>query len=77
MTYVHLGLIGSSVKKRKRRKDLVCGKEIDGKNWLVTGATKLLHEGKTYYFCGIICQRKFFNNPGQYLKAAEKAESAG
>ncbi len=54
-------------------KDLVCGKEIDEKNWLATGATKLLHEGKTYYFCGIICQRKFFNKPGEYLKAAEKA----
>jgi len=56
-------------------KDLVCGKEIDEKNWLTTGATKLWRDGTTYYFCGIICQKKFVNNPSQYIKAAEKAES--
>ena len=53
-------------------KCLVCGKEVDEKNWLATGGDKMIHEEKQYYFCGLVCRQKFANNKQKYLEAPAK-----
>ena len=44
--------------------DVVCGMTIDPK----TSAGQSEYEGKTYYFCGAGCKRKFDANPSQYAE---------
>jgi len=46
-------------------KDPVCGMQVDPKN--AAGTSE--YNGKTYYFCGTGCKRKFDENPSQYIKA--------
>ncbi|MBI2887717.1 MAG: YHS domain-containing protein [Chloroflexi bacterium] len=48
-------------------KDPVCGKEVDPDAVLTSGATRFSHEGKRYYFCGLLCRNKFVANPEGYL----------
>ena len=43
-------------------KDIVCGMTIDPKS----SAGQSEYEGKTYYFCGLGCKRKFDANPSQF-----------
>ncbi len=45
-------------------RDVVCGMTIDPK----TSAGQSEYEGKTYYFCGAGCKRKFDANPSQYAE---------
>ena len=44
--------------------DVVCGMDIDPKE----AAGQSEYQGKTYYFCGLGCKRKFDGNPQQYVK---------
>lgn len=45
-------------------KDPVCGMEVDeGK-----AAAKVMHRGKTYYFCSSGCEETFDKNPTQYAE---------
>lgn len=57
-----------SFKKNKENaemvKDVVCGMDIDPKD----AAGRIEYQGKTYYFCGAGCKRKFDANPQQYSK---------
>ena len=53
-------------------KCLVCGKEVDEKNWLATGGDKMMHEGEHYYFCGLVCRQKFANNKDKYLEESKE-----
>lgn len=53
-------------------KDPVCGKEVDEKNWLAQRGEKTVHEGETYYFCGLMCKQKFILNPAKYLEALKE-----
>ncbi len=46
-------------------KDPVCGMEVDEKK-----ASKIKHNGKTYYFCSPTCQWAFKENPKQFVKKA-------
>jgi YHS domain-containing protein len=43
-------------------KDPVCGMMIDEK----TAAGKSDYQGRTYYFCAMICKTKFDQNPQAY-----------
>lgn len=45
-------------------KDVVCGMDIDPKE----AAGQSEYQGKTYYFCGLGCKRKFDGDPQQYVK---------
>ncbi len=45
-------------------KDVVCGMSVDPNN--AAGTSE--YEGKTYYFCSIVCKRKFERNPTEYVK---------
>ena len=47
-------------------KDLVCGMQVDPSK----AAGKSEHQGKTYYFCGLSCKKKFDANPAQYVGKA-------
>ncbi|MEK7806716.1 MAG: hypothetical protein AAB528_03190 [Chloroflexota bacterium] len=65
-------------------KDPVCGKEIDEARarthtgQTVHGAsevdpqqgTRMFHNGRWYYFCGLECRSKFMAAPQTYLKQA-------
>lgn len=46
-----------------KQTDPVCGMQIEEED--AAGQTE--HEGTTYYFCAESCQRKFENNPQQYV----------
>ena len=51
-------MIGTTVVK-----DPVCGMDIE----IATAAGQTEHQGRTYYFCGTECKKKFDLNPEQYL----------
>ena len=42
-------------------RDVVCGMQVDP----AKAAGKSDYNGKTYYFCSMICKKKFDANPGQ------------
>jgi len=44
--------------------DVVCKMEVDEK----TAKWKSEHNGKTYYFCALMCKQKFDRNPEKYIK---------
>ena len=44
-------------------KDPVCGMTLEP----AKAAGQIVHEGKTYYFCSAQCQRKFEQNPHNYV----------
>lgn len=46
------------------QKDPVCGMQVDPKK--ASGQSE--YEGKTYYFCGAGCKKKFDANPAQYAQ---------
>jgi len=53
--------------------DVVCHMDIDP----ATAAAKVEHEGETYYFCAVGCERDFSEDPVAILKAeAEHDHSA-
>lgn len=45
-----------------KRTDPVCGMQVEESE----AAGQAEHSGKTYYFCGEGCKRKFEENPEQY-----------
>ncbi len=45
-----------------KQTDPVCGMQVEESE----AAGKAEHEGKTYYFCGEGCKRKFEEKPEQY-----------
>ena len=45
-------------------KDSVCGMDVDPK-----AALSATHDGKTYYFCSVGCQRQFEAQPAKYATA--------
>jgi Cu+-exporting ATPase len=47
-------------------KDVVCGMQVDP----ARAAGQSVHDGKTYYFCSVVCKRKFDANPQQYVQRA-------
>lgn len=47
-------------------KDPVCHMDVDEK----TAAGKSEHEGRTFYFCSVICKKKFDQAPQQYAGKA-------
>jgi xanthine dehydrogenase accessory factor len=47
--------------------DPVCGMTVDP----LTATRKLVHEGRTYWFCSDGCQSAFQTEPGRYLKTVE------
>jgi len=49
-------------------RDPVCGMMVDE----ATAAANVVHKGRTYYFCGKGCARKFSTDPEHFLKAAAK-----
>lgn len=57
-------------------KDLVCGKTISDAEVVQVDkgaskyATKREHNGKWFYFCGLMCRTRFIANPDQYIKQA-------
>jgi YHS domain-containing protein len=46
--------------------DPVCGMQINRAN----AAAQVVHEGRTYYFCGDECRRQFESDPLRYVQAA-------
>ena len=48
-------------------KDVVCKMAVDEK----TAAAKSEYKGKTYYFCAVMCKKKFDAEPEKYLKGAK------
>lgn len=44
--------------------DPVCNMKVDEAN----AAGRSEHNGKTYYFCAVICKKKFDENPEKYAK---------
>ncbi len=65
-------------------KDPVCGREIDeAQARAQTGqtlhgatevdpqqGTRIFHDGRWYYFCGLECRSKFMASPATYLEQA-------
>lgn len=47
--------------------DPVCEMKVDPQN----PPFKILHEGKTYYFCSGVCKHLFERMPGKYIKVDE------
>ena len=45
--------------------DPVCKMKVDESK----AAAKSDYHGKTYYFCAVVCQRKFDEQPEKYLSA--------
>lgn len=45
--------------------DPVCKMEVDESKAAATAE----HECKTYYFCAVGCQKKFQENPSNYIKS--------
>jgi Cu+-exporting ATPase len=52
----------SSIEEALMAKDPVCGMMVDEK----TAAGKSEYQGQTYYFCAMVCKRKFDANPANY-----------
>jgi len=50
-------------------RDPVCGMMVEP----ATAAADVVHKGKTYYFCGKSCARKFSTDPEHYLKSMPAA----
>ena len=46
-------------------RDPVCGMTVDP----AKAAARSEHEGKTYWFCAVGCQKRFEANPAQYVKS--------
>jgi Cu+-exporting ATPase len=46
--------------------DPVCGMQVDEKS----AAGSVEHEGQTYYFCSVSCQRAFEADPDAYAGSA-------
>ena len=44
--------------------DPVCGMQVD----TAQAAAKSEHNGVTYYFCAVMCKKKFDANPQTYVK---------
>lgn len=56
-------------------KCMVCGKEIDEKNWLAQGADQAWVNDTVYYVCGLQHKNKFIASPERHLEEAkERAE---
>jgi len=53
-------------------RDPVCGMMVEP----ATAAADVVHKGKTYYFCGKSCARKFSTDPEHYLKLSPAAAVA-
>jgi YHS domain-containing protein len=65
-------------------KDMVCGKEInEAEARAQTGqtrhgaaevdpqkGTRIFHDGRWYYFCGLECRTRFLTSPRAYLEQA-------
>jgi Cu+-exporting ATPase len=45
-------------------RDPVCGVVLDEK----TSKFKMNYEGEIYYFCNVICKKKFKRNPRKFVK---------
>lgn len=45
-------------------KDPVCGMAVDP----ATAKHTAKYEGRTYYFCSLMCRKAFEDDPGQYLR---------
>jgi Cu+-exporting ATPase len=45
-------------------KDPVCGAVMDDQ----TSKFKIKYEGETYYFCSIVCKKRFKRNQRKFLK---------
>jgi len=45
-------------------RDYVCGAVLDEK----TAKFRINFEGDTYYFCSIICKKKFKRHPKKFIK---------
>jgi P-type Cu+ transporter len=43
--------------------DPVCGMTVDSAQAAATAE----HEGSTYYFCAVGCQKAFLRNPAEYI----------
>jgi len=54
-------------------RDPVCGMNVDP----TKAAAKVLHAGKTYYFCAPGCAKRFEQTPGKYLGHSEKGGAPG
>src|SRR5579859_5739834 len=54
-------------------RDPVCGMNVDP----TKAAAKVLHAGKTYYFCAPGCAKRFEQTPGKYLGHSEKGGVPG
>lgn len=54
-----------SVKVSSMVTDVVCQMKVDEK----TAKWKSEYKGKTYYFCGPTCKRKFDQNSEKYIRA--------
>jgi len=58
------------------QKDPVCGKALSEQDVRLVDqgtssrATKHEHEGRWYYFCGLMCRTRFIADPKKYLKDA-------
>ena len=53
--------------------DPVCGMQVDER----TAAGSSVFEGKSYFFCGVGCKKKFDANPAAYTGAQPAAAAAG
>ena len=56
-----------SLTLRRGTRDPVCGMRVDRH----TGKPSLVHEGRTYFFCGDGCKAKFEDDPEQYLSPVD------
>ncbi len=60
------------------QRDPVCGQSLsdDEVRQVDSGtsryATKKEHQGKWYYFCGLLCRTKFVANPIAYAESKKK-----
>lgn len=45
-------------------RDVVCGMDVDPN----TGPATSEYQGKTYYFCGPACKKRFDADPARYVK---------
>jgi len=45
-------------------RDPVCGAVLDEK----TAKFRINFEGETYYFCSVICKKKFKRHPNKFVK---------
>jgi Cu+-exporting ATPase len=52
-------------------KDPVCGMEVNP----ATAKHTAEYEGRTYYFCSLMCRKAFEDDPRQYLRARGAASA--